>query len=52
MYSQIFISHNCNAGTHSETTCDDIKDIYKRTAESEFAIEEMKCKKKDIYGAV
>ena len=31
-----------------ETTCDDIKDIYKRMMEFDF--EEMKCKKNDIYG--
>ena len=31
-----------------ETTCDDIKDIYKRMMECDF--EEMKCKKNDIYG--
>ena len=33
-----------------ETTCDDIKDIYKRMMGSEFDFEEMKRKKNDIYG--
>lgn len=49
MYSQIFISHNYSAVTHSESTCDDIKDISRRTAESEFDFEDMKHKKNHIY---
>uniref|UniRef100_A0A8C6W3Z7 Rab GDP dissociation inhibitor n=1 Tax=Nannospalax galili TaxID=1026970 RepID=A0A8C6W3Z7_NANGA len=48
--SQIFISHAYDAATHFETTCDDIKDIYKRMTGSEFDFEEMKRKKNDIYG--
>lgn len=46
--SQIFISRTYDATTHFETTCDDIKDIYKRMMEFDF--EEMKCKKNDFYG--
>lgn len=48
--SQIFISRAYDATTHFETTCDDIKDIYKRMTGSEFDFEEMKRKKNDIYG--
>ncbi|XP_026546204.1 rab GDP dissociation inhibitor beta-like, partial [Notechis scutatus] len=48
--SQIFISRSYDATTHFETTCDDIKDIYKRMMGSEFDFEEMKRKKNDIYG--
>uniref|UniRef100_A0A8C2LB82 Rab GDP dissociation inhibitor n=1 Tax=Cricetulus griseus TaxID=10029 RepID=A0A8C2LB82_CRIGR len=48
--SQIFISRADDATTHFETTCDDIKDIYKRMTGSEFDLEEMKCKKNDTYG--
>uniref|UniRef100_A0A8V0XWE1 Rab GDP dissociation inhibitor n=2 Tax=Neognathae TaxID=8825 RepID=A0A8V0XWE1_CHICK len=48
--SQIFISRTYDATTHFETTCDDIKDIYKRMMGSEFDFEEMKRKKNDIYG--
>ncbi|OWK02932.1 GDI2, partial [Cervus elaphus hippelaphus] len=48
--SQIFISRTYDATTHFETTCDDIKDIYKRMTGSEFDFEEMKRKKNDIYG--
>lgn len=47
---QIFISRTYDATTHFETTCDDIKDIYKRMMGSEFDFEEMKRKKNDIYG--
>ncbi|KAK2105500.1 Rab GDP dissociation inhibitor beta [Saguinus oedipus] len=48
--SQIFISRTYDATTHFETTCDDIKNIYKRMTGSEFDFEEMKRKKNDIYG--
>ncbi|XP_062990573.1 rab GDP dissociation inhibitor beta [Elgaria multicarinata webbii] len=48
--SQIFISRTYDATTHFETTCDDIKDIYKRMMGSDFDFEEMKRKKNDIYG--
>ncbi|XP_012520356.1 PREDICTED: rab GDP dissociation inhibitor beta [Propithecus coquereli] len=47
---QIFISRTYDATTHFETTCDDIKNIYKRMTGSEFDFEEMKRKKNDIYG--
>ncbi|XP_011941112.1 PREDICTED: rab GDP dissociation inhibitor beta isoform X2 [Cercocebus atys] len=50
MESQIFISRTYDATTHFETTCDDIKNIYKRMTGSEFDFEEMKRKKNDIYG--
>uniref|UniRef100_A0A2K6EPM5 Rab GDP dissociation inhibitor n=1 Tax=Propithecus coquereli TaxID=379532 RepID=A0A2K6EPM5_PROCO len=46
----IFISRTYDATTHFETTCDDIKNIYKRMTGSEFDFEEMKRKKNDIYG--
>lgn len=49
-FPQIFISRTYDATTHFETTCDDIKDIYKRMMGSEFDFEEMKRKKNDIYG--
>ncbi|XP_075713602.1 rab GDP dissociation inhibitor beta [Rhinoderma darwinii] len=48
--SQIFISRTYDPTTHFETTCNDIKDIYKRMTGSEFDFEEMKRKKQDIYG--
>lgn len=48
--SQVFCSCSYDATTHFETTCDDIKDIYKRMTGSEFDFEEMKRKKNDIYG--
>ncbi|KAK2094393.1 hypothetical protein P7K49_028131 [Saguinus oedipus] len=48
--SQIFISHTYDATTHFETTCDDIKNIYKRMTGSELDFEEMKRKNNDIYG--
>uniref|UniRef100_A0A8C5MFR4 Rab GDP dissociation inhibitor n=1 Tax=Leptobrachium leishanense TaxID=445787 RepID=A0A8C5MFR4_9ANUR len=48
--SQIFISRTYDSTTHFETTCNDIKDIYKRMMGSEFDFEEMKRKKSDIVG--
>uniref|UniRef100_A0A3Q4HWL1 Rab GDP dissociation inhibitor n=1 Tax=Neolamprologus brichardi TaxID=32507 RepID=A0A3Q4HWL1_NEOBR len=48
--SQIFISRSYDATTHFETTCDDIKDIYKRMTGSEFDFAEMERKKKDTFG--
>ncbi|CAD7685056.1 unnamed protein product [Nyctereutes procyonoides] len=42
--SQVFIFCIYNAPTHFETTCDDIKDTWKRMTESEFDLEEMKHK--------
>ncbi|KAM4748920.1 rab GDP dissociation inhibitor beta [Rhinophrynus dorsalis] len=48
--SQIFISRTYDPTTHFETTCNDIKDIYKRMMGCEFDFEEMKRKKSDIFG--
>uniref|UniRef100_A0A3P8ZJF7 Rab GDP dissociation inhibitor n=1 Tax=Esox lucius TaxID=8010 RepID=A0A3P8ZJF7_ESOLU len=39
--SQIFMSRTYDATTHFETTCDDIKDIYKRMTGTEFDFAEM-----------
>lgn len=47
---QIFISRTYDATTHFETTCDDIKDIYRRMTGSEFDFAEMERKKQDIFG--
>ncbi|XP_061922522.1 rab GDP dissociation inhibitor beta-like [Entelurus aequoreus] len=48
--SQVFISRSYDATTHFETTCDDIKDIYRRMTGSDFNFAEMERGKKDIYG--
>uniref|UniRef100_A0A8C4QNS5 Rab GDP dissociation inhibitor n=1 Tax=Eptatretus burgeri TaxID=7764 RepID=A0A8C4QNS5_EPTBU len=48
--SQIFISRSYDATTHFETTCQDIKDIYKRVMGVEFDFEEVKRKKNDTFG--
>ncbi|XP_023664624.1 rab GDP dissociation inhibitor beta [Paramormyrops kingsleyae] len=48
--SQVFISRTYDATTHFETTCDDIKDIYKRMTGTEFDFAEMERKKNDIFG--
>ncbi|XP_051912151.1 rab GDP dissociation inhibitor beta [Hippocampus zosterae] len=48
--SQIFISRSYDATTHFETTCDDIKNIYRRMTGSDFDFAEMERGKKDIYG--
>nr|XP_057924270.1 rab GDP dissociation inhibitor beta-like [Doryrhamphus excisus] len=48
--SQVFISRSYDATTHFETTCDDIKDIYRRMTGSDFDFAEMERGKKDIYG--
>ncbi|XP_074554526.1 rab GDP dissociation inhibitor beta [Halichoeres trimaculatus] len=48
--SQIFISRSYDATTHFETTCDDIKDIYKRMTGSDFDFAEMERNKNDIFG--
>ncbi|KAM9327980.1 rab GDP dissociation inhibitor beta-like [Pholidichthys leucotaenia] len=45
--SQIFISRSYDATTHFETTCDDIKDIYRRMTGSELNCEEIERKKKE-----
>uniref|UniRef100_A0A4W4HPY7 Rab GDP dissociation inhibitor n=1 Tax=Electrophorus electricus TaxID=8005 RepID=A0A4W4HPY7_ELEEL len=48
--SQVFISRSYDATTHFETTCDDIKDIYKRMTGTDFDFAEMERKKNDIFG--
>lgn len=48
--AQVFISRSYDATTHFETTCDDIKDIYKRMTGTEFDFAEMERKKNDIFG--
>ncbi|CAN9508088.1 unnamed protein product [Ophioblennius macclurei] len=48
--SQIFMSRTYDATTHFETTCDDIKDIYRRMTGSDFDFAEMERKKQDIFG--
>lgn len=48
--SQIFISRSYDATTHFETTCDDIKDIYRRMTGSDFDFAEMERKQKDTFG--
>uniref|UniRef100_A0A3P8Q8E3 Rab GDP dissociation inhibitor n=1 Tax=Astatotilapia calliptera TaxID=8154 RepID=A0A3P8Q8E3_ASTCA len=48
--SQIFASRSYDATTHFETTCNDIKDIYKRTTGSDFDFENMKRKQNDVFG--
>lgn len=48
--SQVFCSCSCDATTHFETTCNDIKDIYKRMAGSAFDFENMKRKQNDVFG--
>ncbi|XP_066931000.1 rab GDP dissociation inhibitor beta-like [Clytia hemisphaerica] len=40
--SQIFISRSYDATSHFETTCEDIKDIYKRINNEEFDFEKVK----------
>ncbi|XP_069763712.1 rab GDP dissociation inhibitor beta-like [Narcine bancroftii] len=46
--TQIFISRTYDATTHFETTCDDIKDIYRRMTGTDFDFEELQRKKEDI----
>ncbi|XP_034018908.1 rab GDP dissociation inhibitor beta [Thalassophryne amazonica] len=48
--SQIFISRSYDATTHFETTCNDIKDIFKRMTGSDFDFEDVKRKDGDIFG--
>lgn len=49
-YLQVFCSCSYDATTHFETTCNDIKDIYKRMAGSAFDFENMKRKQNDVFG--
>uniref|UniRef100_A0A8C4T9P6 Rab GDP dissociation inhibitor n=1 Tax=Erpetoichthys calabaricus TaxID=27687 RepID=A0A8C4T9P6_ERPCA len=46
----IFSSRSYDATTHFETTCNDIKDIYKRMTGSDFDFENMKRKQNDVFG--
>nr|BAG58286.1 unnamed protein product [Homo sapiens] len=48
--SQVFCSCSYDATTHFETTCNDIKDIYKRMAGTAFDFENMKRKQNDVFG--
>uniref|UniRef100_A0A3B3ZZ73 Rab GDP dissociation inhibitor n=1 Tax=Periophthalmus magnuspinnatus TaxID=409849 RepID=A0A3B3ZZ73_9GOBI len=48
--SQIFLSRSYDATTHFETTCNDIKDIYKRLMGVEFDFAEMERGHNDIVG--
>lgn len=47
---QVFCSCSYDATTHFETTCNDIKDIYKRMAGTAFDFENMKRKQNDVFG--
>ena len=47
---QVFCSCSYDATTHFETTCNDIKDIYKRMAGSAVDFENMKRKQNDVFG--
>lgn len=49
-FLQIFASRSYDATTHFETTCNDIKDIYKRMTGSDFDFENMKRKQNDVFG--
>ncbi|XP_078064503.1 rab GDP dissociation inhibitor alpha-like, partial [Mustelus asterias] len=48
--SQVFVSRSYDATTHFETTCNDIKDIYKRMTGTDFDFENMKRKQNDVFG--
>lgn len=50
IFLQIFTSRSYDATTHFETTCNDIKDIYKRMTGSDFDFENMKRKQNDVFG--
>uniref|UniRef100_H3B0F5 Rab GDP dissociation inhibitor n=1 Tax=Latimeria chalumnae TaxID=7897 RepID=H3B0F5_LATCH len=47
---RIFSSRAYDATTHFETTCNDIKDIYKRMTGTDFDFENMKRKQNDVFG--
>lgn len=49
-FFQVFASRSYDATTHFETTCNDIKDIYKRMTGSDFDFENMKRKQNDVFG--
>ena len=48
--AQIFISRSYDATTHFETTCDDIKDIFKRMTGTDFDFGDINRKQNDIFG--
>ncbi|XP_043824342.1 rab GDP dissociation inhibitor alpha-like isoform X1 [Dromiciops gliroides] len=48
--SQIFCSSSYDATTDFETTCNDIKDIYKRMTGTDFNFEKMRRKNNDVFG--
>uniref|UniRef100_A0A8C0HDY6 Rab GDP dissociation inhibitor n=1 Tax=Chelonoidis abingdonii TaxID=106734 RepID=A0A8C0HDY6_CHEAB len=48
--SQIFCSRSYDATTHFETTCDDIKDIYRRMIGAAFDFESMKRRQSHVSG--
>ncbi|XP_065279121.1 rab GDP dissociation inhibitor alpha isoform X2 [Emys orbicularis] len=48
--SQIFCSRSYDATTHFETTCDDIKDIYRRMVGAAFDFESMKRRQSHVFG--
>ncbi|KAG7268245.1 hypothetical protein CRUP_036458 [Coryphaenoides rupestris] len=48
--NQVFASRSYDATTHFETTCNDIKEIYKRMTGSDFDFENMKRKQNDVFG--
>lgn len=47
---QIFISRSYDATTHFESTCEDIKNIYRRMMGTEFNFAEMEQHKKNTFG--
>ncbi|XP_051857611.1 rab GDP dissociation inhibitor alpha-like isoform X2 [Antechinus flavipes] len=47
--SQVFCSRSYDATTDFETSCNDIKDIYKRMTGTDFNFENIKRKRKDIF---
>lgn len=50
LFFQVFASSSYDSTTHFETTCNDIKDIYKRMTGSDFDFENMKRKQNDVFG--
>ncbi|XP_027694302.1 rab GDP dissociation inhibitor alpha-like [Vombatus ursinus] len=48
--SQIFCSRSYDASTDFETTCSDIKDIYRRMTGTDFNFEDLKQRKNDVFG--
>ncbi|XP_036617137.1 rab GDP dissociation inhibitor alpha-like [Trichosurus vulpecula] len=48
--SQVFCSRSYDASTDFETTCDDIKDIYKCMTGTDFSLENLKRRENDVFG--